>query len=149
MPSPPSQFYESEFGQALDKRWVRLLEMINSIKTLSHTSADWVMSWFHQSHHYYYYYYCCCCCFLNLYAHNLLVMTVFSHGPICVATLTLTVHYRHYISIIHWEMKRLDLDFKILPCFECRMLSSGLFPSVCSLNTSVLEHSVCSIFIGE
>jgi hypothetical protein len=28
----------------------------------------------------------------------------------------------------------------------CRMLSSGLFPGICSLNVSILEHSVCSIF---
>jgi hypothetical protein len=30
-----------------------------------------------------------------------------------------------------------------------RMLSSGLFPGVCSLNANVSEHSVCSTFIGE
>jgi hypothetical protein len=41
------------------------------------------------------------------------------------------------------------LDFKISPCFECRMLPSGLFPGVCSINADVSEHSVCSIFIGE
>jgi hypothetical protein len=29
------------------------------------------------------------------------------------------------------------------------MLSSGLFPGICSLNVSVSELSVCSIFIGE
>jgi hypothetical protein len=29
------------------------------------------------------------------------------------------------------------------------MLSSGLFTGVCSLNTNVSEHFVCSIFIGE
>jgi hypothetical protein len=29
------------------------------------------------------------------------------------------------------------------------MLSSGLFPSVFSLNANVSEHSACSIFIGE
>jgi hypothetical protein len=30
------------------------------------------------------------------------------------------------------------------------MFSSGLlFPSVCSLNTNVSEHCVCSILIGE
>jgi hypothetical protein len=28
------------------------------------------------------------------------------------------------------------------------MLSSGLFPGVCSLNANVSEHSVCSILIG-
>jgi hypothetical protein len=39
------------------------------------------------------------------------------------------------------------LDFKLSPCFECRMLSSGLFPGVCSLNANVSEHCVCSIFI--
>jgi hypothetical protein len=32
------------------------------------------------------------------------------------------------------------LDFKLSPCFECRMLSSGLFPGVCSLNANVSEH---------
>jgi hypothetical protein len=29
------------------------------------------------------------------------------------------------------------------------MLSSELFPGVCSLNANVLEHCVCSMFIGE
>jgi hypothetical protein len=29
------------------------------------------------------------------------------------------------------------------------LLSSGLFPGVCSLNTNVSEHFVCSIFIGH
>jgi hypothetical protein len=28
------------------------------------------------------------------------------------------------------------------------MLSSGLFPGICSLNANLLEHCVCSIFIG-
>jgi hypothetical protein len=30
----------------------------------------------------------------------------------------------------------------------CRMLYSGLFTSVCSLNANISEHLVCSIFIG-
>jgi hypothetical protein len=30
------------------------------------------------------------------------------------------------------------LDFKLSPCFECRVLSSGLFPGVCSLTLSLL-----------
>jgi hypothetical protein len=34
------------------------------------------------------------------------------------------------------------LDFKLSPFLECHMLSSGLFPDVCSLNTNVSEHSV-------
>jgi hypothetical protein len=29
------------------------------------------------------------------------------------------------------------------------MISYRLFPGVCSLNANVVEHSVCSIFIGE
>jgi hypothetical protein len=41
------------------------------------------------------------------------------------------------------------LDFTLSPCFESRMLSSGLFPNVWSLNAKVSEHSVCSIFIGD
>jgi hypothetical protein len=41
------------------------------------------------------------------------------------------------------------LDFKLSSCFECRMFAFGLFPGVCSLNASVSEHPVCSIFIGE
>jgi hypothetical protein len=36
------------------------------------------------------------------------------------------------------------LDFKLSPCFECLMLSSGLFPGVCNLNANVSEHCVCS-----
>jgi hypothetical protein len=36
------------------------------------------------------------------------------------------------------------LDFKLSPYCECCVLSSGLFPGVCSLNFSVLEHSVSS-----
>jgi hypothetical protein len=32
-------------------------------------------------------------------------------------------------------------DFKLSPCSECRMLSSGLFPGVCSLNANVSEHT--------
>jgi hypothetical protein len=39
--------------------------------------------------------------------------------------------------------------FKLLPCSECCMLSSGWFTSVCSLNANVSEHYVCSVFIGE
>jgi hypothetical protein len=34
--------------------------------------------------------------------------------------------------------------FKLSPCFECRMLSSGLFPGVCSLNAYVSERSLRS-----
>jgi hypothetical protein len=41
------------------------------------------------------------------------------------------------------------LDFKLSPCFECRMFAFGLFPGVCSLHANISEHSVCSIFIGE
>jgi hypothetical protein len=43
---------------------------------------------------------------------------------------------------------RIIFYFKLSSCFACRMLSSGLFPSVCSLNANVSEHCVCSIFIG-
>jgi hypothetical protein len=32
-------------------------------------------------------------------------------------------------------------DYKLLPCFECLMLSSGLFPGVCNLSANVSEHS--------
>jgi hypothetical protein len=41
------------------------------------------------------------------------------------------------------------LDFKLLPCFKCRMFPFGLFPDIWSLNANVWEHSVCPIFIGE
>jgi hypothetical protein len=41
------------------------------------------------------------------------------------------------------------LDFKLSLRFECHMFSVGLFPGIWSLNANVLEHSVCSIFIGE
>jgi hypothetical protein len=41
------------------------------------------------------------------------------------------------------------LDFKLSPCFECRIFSFGLFPGVGSLNANVSEHSVCSNFIGH
>jgi hypothetical protein len=33
--------------------------------------------------------------------------------------------------------------------FECSMLSSGLFSGICSLDSNVVEHCVCSIFIGK
>jgi hypothetical protein len=36
-------------------------------------------------------------------------------------------------------------DFKLSLCFECRMLSSGLFPGVCDVNTNFSEHSVYSL----
>jgi hypothetical protein len=39
-------------------------------------------------------------------------------------------------------------DFKLPSCFKFHVLSSGLFPGVCSLNANVSEYSVCSIFIG-
>jgi hypothetical protein len=38
---------------------------------------------------------------------------------------------------------------KIWQKITCRMLSSGLFYGVCSLNANVSQHSVCSISIGE
>ena len=41
------------------------------------------------------------------------------------------------------------LDFKLSPCSECCMLSSGQFPGVWNLYADVSEHSVCSIFIGH
>jgi hypothetical protein len=50
---------------------------------------------------------------------------------------------------MQWQTVVNILDFKLLPCFECRMFSFGLFPGICSLNADVLEHSVHSIFIGE
>jgi hypothetical protein len=40
--------------------------------------------------------------------------------------------------------KEIFLDFKILPCSECHMLSSGLFTGICSLNANISEHTVCS-----
>jgi hypothetical protein len=43
----------------------------------------------------------------------------------------------------------IKLDFKLSPRSEFRMLPSGLFTGVCSLNANVSEHTVCSIFIGE
>jgi hypothetical protein len=46
------------------------------------------------------------------------------------------------------KMKILIPDFKLSPPFECRTLSSGLFPGVCSLNAKVSEHPVCSTLIG-
>jgi hypothetical protein len=44
--------------------------------------------------------------------------------------------------------RSLVLNSKLSECFECRTLSSGLFPSICSLNANISEHPVCSIFIG-
>jgi hypothetical protein len=41
------------------------------------------------------------------------------------------------------------LDFKLSPCSECCMLSSGWFTGICSLNANVSEHCICSIFIGK
>jgi hypothetical protein len=40
------------------------------------------------------------------------------------------------------------LYFKLSPCSECCVLSSGWFTCVCSLNANFSEHCVCSIFIG-
>jgi hypothetical protein len=36
------------------------------------------------------------------------------------------------------------LDFRLLPCSEYHVLSSGLFTVVCSLSVNVLEDTVCS-----
>jgi hypothetical protein len=41
------------------------------------------------------------------------------------------------------------LDFKFSPCLESRVLHSGGFPSVYSLNADVSDRCVCSIFMGE
>ena len=41
------------------------------------------------------------------------------------------------------------LYFKLSPCPECCMLSSGWFPGVWIVYADVSEHSVCSIFIGR
>jgi hypothetical protein len=40
--------------------------------------------------------------------------------------------------------KEIFLDFKLLPCSECQMLSSALFTGICSLNANISEHTVCS-----
>jgi hypothetical protein len=63
----------------------------------------------------------------------------------------LPLQSQYILSLILFVVKNMNffLDFKLLPCFECRMFSFGLFPSDCSLNAKVLEHSVRSIFIGE
>jgi hypothetical protein len=45
-------------------------------------------------------------------------------------------------------MKYEILDFNLLLCSECRMLSARLLTAVCSLNANISEHSVCSICIG-
>jgi len=39
------------------------------------------------------------------------------------------------------------LDFKLSPCSECSMLSSGQFPGIRILHVDVSEHSVSSVFI--
>jgi hypothetical protein len=55
----------------------------------------------------------------------------------------------HIIEPSSGKEMRIILDFKLLPCFECRMFSFGLFPGAWSLNANISEHSVCSIFTGE
>jgi hypothetical protein len=50
-------------------------------------------------------------------------------------------HLREQVIIIH--------DFRFTLHFECCMFSFGLFSSVWSLIANILEHPVCSIFIGE
>jgi hypothetical protein len=53
--------------------------------------------------------------------------------------------YKNYMSLYQTTSKRFYiLDFKLLTCSECCMLSSGWFTSVCSLNNNVSEHSTCS-----
>jgi len=42
----------------------------------------------------------------------------------------------------------INLDFKLLPCTECCMLSFGWFPGIWNVYADVSEHSVCSNFIG-
>jgi hypothetical protein len=52
-------------------------------------------------------------------------------------------------SLAPAKQRPLFLYFNLSPHSECHMLSSGLFPDVCSLNANVSEHFVCSIFIGR
>jgi uncharacterized membrane protein len=47
----------------------------------------------------------------------------------------------------NWECT--TLGFKLLACSACRMLFSGVFSGVCSLNDNISEHTVCSIFRDE
>jgi len=42
----------------------------------------------------------------------------------------------------------INLDFKLSPCSEWRILSSGRFPGAWILSVSISEHPVNSIFIG-
>jgi hypothetical protein len=56
---------------------------------------------------------------------------------------------RDQISQSHLTAIKVILDFRLSPCFECRIFAFGLFPGVCSLNANVSEHFVRSIFIGE
>jgi hypothetical protein len=56
--------------------------------------------------------------------------------PILLSNTILTLYRRFntpHISLLCHFIKPTILDFKLSPCFECRMLSSWLFPGCCGL----------------
>jgi hypothetical protein len=67
-------------------------------------------------------------------------------GPAIHNACVLHLNPLHLAIILCIENKRYKFifDFTLSPCFDCRMISSGLFSGVCSFNTNVLEHSVPS-----
>src|SRR5215510_13603527 len=88
----------------------------------------------------------------RIYAHmqrTALTVTIFrgTHNrPLTLFDIRYIDNYRKQQKHIGKQVK-VNLNFELSPCSECRMLSFGRFPGVCSLNTNVSEHSVCSIFI--
>jgi len=62
----------------------------------------------------------------------------------------ITHNVKHVLwTIFSWKLKIVKgghLNFKLSPCSECCMLSSGYFSGVGILFADVLEH--CPIFLG-
>jgi hypothetical protein len=80
---------------------------------------------------------------------GLIWLTVGTGGRQAYVNKLINLGFRCEMPEFLGRLSKCKLDFKLPPCFECRMLSSGLFPGACNLNANVSEHSVCSIFIGE
>jgi hypothetical protein len=58
--------------------------------------------------------------------------------------LHLNALYLAILLCIESKRYKFIFDFTLSPCFDCRMISSGLFSGICSFNANVSEHSVPS-----
>jgi hypothetical protein len=85
------------------------------------------------------------------YSSLFLSVYIYMSDPVIHHACVLHLNPLHLAILLRTERKRYEFifDFTLSPCFECFMLSSGLFLGVCSLIANFSEHSLCYIFTGE